>query len=91
MDVGWLVILLLVDTLCVRKSALSEFYNLRCSVSIGHACSSTFWKKMEYIFSSVSSEETSYLEQQVVPTICFCNFDVLYCLFVLFFNFFLSV
>lgn len=43
-------------------------------VNVGHACSGTFWKKMEYIFSSISSEETSYLEQQVVPAICCCSF-----------------
>lgn len=29
------------------------------------ACSSSFWKKMEYIFASVSSEDASYLKQQL--------------------------
>ncbi|KAL5583035.1 hypothetical protein UlMin_015477 [Ulmus minor] len=29
------------------------------------ACSSAFWKKMEYIFTSVSSEDASYLKQQL--------------------------
>nr|XP_048325119.1 uncharacterized protein LOC107410028 isoform X1 [Ziziphus jujuba var. spinosa] len=29
------------------------------------ACSSAFWKKMEYIFASTSSDDTSYLQQQL--------------------------
>ncbi|KAF8397896.1 hypothetical protein HHK36_016821 [Tetracentron sinense] len=37
------------------------------------ACSGSFWKKMEPLFASVSSEDTSYLKQQVVY-ICFQAF-----------------
>lgn len=38
-------------------------------VSIGLACSGPFWKKMESIFASVSSDDLSYLKQQVVMEI----------------------
>ncbi|XP_016550371.1 uncharacterized protein LOC107850394 isoform X2 [Capsicum annuum] len=38
--------------------------NLAYSASI-HACSSTFWKKMDRFFASVSEEEKSYLLEQL--------------------------
>lgn len=35
-------------------------------VPLGLACSGTFWKKMKYIFSSLSLEDVTYFKQQVV-------------------------
>ena len=57
----------------IEKCSISAAYLsfLRVSdivwlVSVGLACSNTFWKKMEYIFASLRSEDASYLKQQVL-------------------------
>ncbi|KAF8403280.1 hypothetical protein HHK36_011382 [Tetracentron sinense] len=53
------------ELLAAANSAL----NASCTyllASVDLACSGSFWKKLEPIFTSVSSEDTSYLKQQLI-------------------------
>lgn len=58
-----------------RSSPERQHYCIFCTyhkillVSVGLACSGPFWNKMESIFASVSSEDLSYLKQQVLITL----------------------
>ncbi|PON41401.1 spectrin beta chain, brain [Parasponia andersonii] len=56
----------------IQKSSVSAAYLSFLNISdicwlesVGLACSNTFWKKMEYIFASLRSEDASYLKQQL--------------------------